>query len=485
MQNHIVDNICLELEVPTQDLAFELKHQVSSYLQELLINNLENACNKACGENEIIRIQSLELDLGETSFENFEAHFKQRINETLDKELKKYASNRIPREELTTFSSDSDFQKAFYSKGGTNLEKLSHFLQTGQLIWWGRGEATDWTKLILDVYKQNSVELKALLNEAFQSKNFIDRIVYQFDNTIFIDIISTLYEAKEEIELVSSLLFKCREITRFLSGQESQITLAVVARIVGSKKAKTKENIVHLLMESISHYLDDNKTNQIKEAYFKDEISWQNSEFVKELEQDFSTIAEEIEGDKIYVDHAGIMLIASWLPQLFEQLGYIEKGLFKDNQTVYRAIYLVHFLATGEKSTEEHSLSLEKLLCGIPIQESIPRDISLSEYELSQANELLDAAVAHWSVLKTVDGLRDGFFIREGILYDRDGHWELRIEQKSHDIVFEHRSPNWTLSHDFIAEKIYPGATIVHRSSSKSLFYIHFSWMTKPIEILW
>ena len=84
-------------------------------------------------------------------------------------------------------------------------------------------------------------------------------------------------------------------------------------------------------------------------------------------------------------------------------------------------------------------MTLEKLLCGMPLESPIPKNIILTTQEKEEAQKLLNAVIQNWNALKTAspEGLQEGFIQREGKLIRRTGGWLLQIERKALDILVD------------------------------------------------
>ena len=82
---------------------------------------------------------------------------------------------------------------------------------------------------------------------------------------------------------------------------------------------------------------------------------------------------------------------------------------------------------------------LEKLCCGIAIEEPVPLDTGFLEYQLNEALALLASVIEHWKVLKntSVDGLRETFLKRDGLVTRKNDAWLLQVERKTLDVLLE------------------------------------------------
>jgi len=144
------------------------------------------------------------------------------------------------------------------------------------------------------------------------------------------------------------------------------------------------------------------------------------------------------------VEDAGLVLLHPFLPRFLELLGTAGgDALLRPS----RAALLLHHLATGALTAEEHALVLAKVLCGLPIEAALPRESPVTPEEGREAVALLESVVRHWAVLRgtSADGLRGNFLARSGRLELRDGDWLLRVERRPHDVLLE--SLPWGIGH--------------------------------------
>lgn len=165
--------------------------------------------------------------------------------------------------------------------------------------------------------------------------------------------------------------------------------------------------------------------------------------------------------DPIFINNAGLIILAPFLGSLFEKLELMDGSVFKSKASKSKAVHVLNYLATGKNSQEEHELNLNKILCGLNIYAPLDEVTELEEAEKEIANSLLLAVIGHWSVLKetSIQGLRESFLKRNGKLIEEDGQFLLSVEQKSFDMLLD-QIP-WNISK------------------------IKLSWMQKMIEVEW
>ncbi len=147
------------------------------------------------------------------------------------------------------------------------------------------------------------------------------------------------------------------------------------------------------------------------------------------------------------VPYAGLILLWPFIPHLFRALGWMEKSEFVDEEGQFKAVIMLHFLATGSlEPPEEQELSVCKLLAGLRADDPVPVLIGLNAHQRKEGEGLLEAVIANWATLKKTSpsGLRKTFLNRSGFLRRDDQGWRLKIERETMDVLID-RIP-WGIS---------------------------------------
>ncbi|MDH7460658.1 contractile injection system tape measure protein [Chitinophagaceae bacterium 26-R-25] len=154
------------------------------------------------------------------------------------------------------------------------------------------------------------------------------------------------------------------------------------------------------------------------------------------------TIPEE----GIFIKNAGIVLVHPFLKSLFKRLQWIEDGYFVNTTAQLKAIFMLHYLATGETSAPEYELVLCKHICGYPVAGNVPAEMTFSPAELDEANDMLIAMIEQWDKLgnTSVAGLREGFLQRRGKLFVTNDIPTVQVEMHGIDILLDYLP--WHLS---------------------------------------
>lgn len=165
--------------------------------------------------------------------------------------------------------------------------------------------------------------------------------------------------------------------------------------------------------------------------------------------------------EDIYIENAGLVLLAPYLPRYFDMLGLLEKNKFKDREAAERAVHLLQYLQNESTDSFEYQLVLNKLLCGVEAGTPIVRSIDITEQEVEASASLLQGIIANWPVLKntSIDGLRETFLQREAHLQLKNDAWHLLVQSKAFDMLMD--SIPWSFS------------------------TIKLAWMKRPIHVEW
>jgi len=167
------------------------------------------------------------------------------------------------------------------------------------------------------------------------------------------------------------------------------------------------------------------------------------------------------EPETLYVRNAGVVLVAPFLGTLFARLELTAAGAFVDPGAAERGVHLLQVLVDGREGVPEHELTLNKLLCGLPLDAVIGRDFEATARERETAEGLLAAIIRQWSILgrTSIGGLRETFLQREGALTDLGESWRLTVQPGPVDMLLD-RIP-WSFTP------------------------VKLSWMENPLHVAW
>jgi hypothetical protein len=474
MPRHIIHKQTVTLEMPESKDSILLQDKVSHLLRGDLNNAMEAVFDRISANGEVIRIDKLRLDLGEISPANFEVEFKSRLIDELTKAMpgirSENSNNAIvlkPVESLATM--------------------LRYFLEYGRLPWYaGSKQMPEWEAEILE--KFDAAEWKALVEwirtEAAPGSTIIERLIWQFSDKFIVTFLSQSgfdQELVTEPELVfNDLVLVVKELAeetpsvrRFTAWQmilEAAIKRIPLAKaleeVIGKAVSPNSTIIIKILKKrDWSVRLESPIVRKAIAEIAKDaafvarlkklqpeetgsdvkrniEPGSEKQEVKKEIEEKRtaeSRKAPEDDGDFIFVQNCGIVILAPFLSPYFAELGLLTDKEFVDEAAQERAVLLLHYLAAGTNEAAEFDLTFQKLLCGLPLDEPLPGEIELTEKEQSETEELLKSVTQHWHPLNntSIEGLQTSFLQREGKIKELESGWKLQVETKTVDILLD------------------------------------------------
>ena len=167
------------------------------------------------------------------------------------------------------------------------------------------------------------------------------------------------------------------------------------------------------------------------------------------------------DNDELFIDNAGLVILGPFLSRFFDRLDLLDQKQFKEPTAQHRAVGLLQYLATEDRSPVEYLLPLNKALCGMELSEVFDFGPPVTDAEADECSQLLAAVVEHAPIFKnmSIEGFRGTFLIRKGQLSQRDGAWLLRVERQTYDVVLD-RIP-WSLN------------------------WVRLPWMETPLRVEW
>lgn len=163
----------------------------------------------------------------------------------------------------------------------------------------------------------------------------------------------------------------------------------------------------------------------------------------------------------VHVENAGLVLAWPYLPRLFGLLDLMEHNAFVSREAAERAVHLLQFMATGQTSTPEYALVLNKQLCGVATGLPIVAGIEISDRERETIENLIGGMIQNWKAIgnTSIEGFRQSFLQRQGWLSLQEEVWHLRVQTRAFDMLLDQLP--WGIS------------------------MVKHAWMVRPIHVKW
>lgn len=176
--------------------------------------------------------------------------------------------------------------------------------------------------------------------------------------------------------------------------------------------------------------------------------NWKNGrqELPEALEKDLQQQIRNLQSSKenasfpeegLYLSNAGLVLLHPYLLLFLRKLGLCEGDTFVSVNAREKAVHLMQYLASRKTRAPEAEMILNKVLCGLPLDEPIKRRVLISKKMKQEADHLLEVVVNYWKAMgsTSIDGLRANFLMREGKLIRTSDSWKLIVERKPQDLL--------------------------------------------------
>lgn len=349
--------------------------------------------------------------------------------------------------------------------------------------WTGELKTTSQASLMQHMAQKHAKELVVALQQIVLTAPVVDRLM---NHLTFADLAQSIVAKDSNLKGTLSMLRELYDIAPLI--QIPGIDDKLLQTIIYSKTIKALQsnnwrslNPKYFLQELIwllirDHHLQNSKILNALELHrhllpspmvmsltamlAAERQKKQVDEIQKQLEEVAPEQEEEV-GASYPVTNAGIVIIQSFLPMLFNRLKLIDGKSFVSDEAQQKAVHAIQFLATGQTTTDEHHLTLNKLLCGMPMSAPVQNSITLTDSERETCNGLLQAAIGYWTAIgdSSPDGFRGNWLIRDGVLTVDEDRYNLDVEKRAYDILLN-QSP-FTFS------------------------IIKHHWMETPVHVAW
>ncbi|RFM32217.1 contractile injection system tape measure protein [Chitinophaga silvisoli] len=464
-QHHMIRRQVLALKLPKSAPAFEWQHEMSRYYHHHLVPLLEKACNEICGEEEVIQLDTVTIDLGMLRMKDMKAgKCEALIYALLLEQLRKHipAALRISASAGNTIRLSVARQWLFY-------------MQKGYLPWNTLKADQTWFNYVLEAFATDFGMVTLLREQLIHNPVVLQRVITDHPTSFLIQLIEILTATSQpgllavfhELAILSAisksenpgpLLSSSPGIPPALYRQLWQVALKMAAGKTG-KGLSASEVAIACLQQFVP--LTTITVNAISEEIIPSlpvclpliselkTVPATAAGEIKPGEYSISLDGEDdaIPADGIFLINAGLVLLNPFLATFFKKLGLLKNNAFKDPAAHEKALYLLHYLATGETETPEHALVVPKLLCAWPLGKNLAQETVLTSEECEEADALLEAVIEHWDKLQrtSADALRGGFLQRNGKIFTLNEQTFIQVEQQALDILLDYLP--WNISH--------------------------------------
>ncbi|MEO5593060.1 MAG: contractile injection system tape measure protein [Chitinophagaceae bacterium] len=436
---HVIKKQVLEISLATDRDMFKVQQKAGQYYYSHVLPALEKILNGLTDENHVIQIDHLEIDLGAVEWD----YAQQEMNvsglyQKIEKEIRKTVEEIL----------DQQYVQNKYEKGSATLEKsATHhacrqwlcYMRNGYLPWNITAVNGVWHLQVLEALATD-YKLVAELKELLQKDgNALRRLVNDHSIAFLVKLTEVITAQQQQL------------LTKQFYELEQSLHPADYTNLSSPDRPPVKNAVLlwqQLLKDIAGGISSVESINKLKDQSVTDLIKKDVSPVIKEDSVNIAGDKKEAGGipeEGVFAPHAGLILLHPFLKSFFSHTHLIEAGKFTNVEMQEKAIWLLHFIASGKEEAEEHQLAVPKIICGYGLEQS-PASIILTEADKKEAEDLMVAVIDQWTILKntSADGLREGFLQRTGKIYYKNGNLCFAVEPHAIDVLLDHLP--WNLS---------------------------------------
>jgi len=501
-QHHLIKRQILQVTVQDAADAYGLQQKLGLLTQRRLTPLIAQHCSELSSAEVIHRIDSVEVNLGELPLEDLEEALIKRF----DTEFRRKLGEAIGQQSAS---------RTKETRTAAHLELFTYFMQSGTFPWWADTAETG----ILDnsvvwLVSHASEAFRPLVTELLAHERYRKRLIQHLSNGalvalaglysralgpfidgVFEDLTTLSIEGSFTVhtlrfEIWSAILLALR-LSDTASGDGVRFIQTLLLHIASHQKIRTSILLDRMLqvtkrLSSTNHRFGSNlpailtaireqnafsethsdagvarepEANILREPQAKI-LPEQNANMLSEPETDVDFGFSD--ADEAYITNAGLVILWPFLVRFFERLGLSEGRRFKDVAAPHRGVRLLQYLADpNQEPPPEYLLLLNKVLCGMAVDEVFDFGAPVTEDENEECSRFLAAVIEEVPILHnmSIPGFRATFLLRKGQLSTRDGAWLLRVERETYDVVLD-RFP-WSVA------------------------WVKLPWMEAPMHVEW
>jgi hypothetical protein len=364
---HIIKRQVIEVEVPSVESAWNIQNRVSELYKYELLRILEEVFNSIAKPGEVLRIDKLEIDLGNIKADALEEEISTKLKEKVKEKLEELMHNTVSKSEQA--NAPNETEASVRNVRYTKSDLLLHFLKTGTAPWWYNKENFGTMSAVAkEIFTERPQWVKNKLKPLLSYSDIRRRFIHHLDDQLMQEFLMVF---ESEIAKVSFEAFKplSENVERTKTGSITKNIFrplfweAVVMKTVFSKE----EQLVNLfsrevISEAVVTMLSEKKSAAIEN-------------FVREV--DIEKLIEEKIAEKITVGKKEKEIAAKELKR---------KKLEQKNKRKIAAWKKKN--KSGEISSEELQKLINEsendLLKEINLHNNDAREIESEENELSE-----------------------------------------------------------------------------------------------------
>jgi hypothetical protein len=438
----------INITASSEKLAFECSQTASAGISFDLAKIYEHLADQIPPSNQYVIIDSLKVDLGTLSIQEFKNHFFELLEDKLVLEF----GNQLNSGNSTAILHSRELDSRSGPEGGEGpvtfstanrqyQDALLFFLRSGTFPWWyQKRDSKTPSEILADFNKANRTDLLIYLvtranSQAKSVKQTVKRLFYHLHESDYETYLIELAELYSENELIANvrilILQKASLLELFQISTKEFYEQAFSFVLLANDKA----NFIRMFLTHLSQIFPLKPDNM---RAWPSELLNREDFLPTSDKQSSNDVSEQEEG--IYISNAGLVILHPFLHPFFKNLSLLDE----DNQFIsldaqIKSAVILYYLQSGQENYKEWEMPLNKILCGMATDELIPNDITLSDQEKSESDLLLKTVIEYWGALKnaSIEAVQTTFLVREGKITFQENHWLIQVERTGVDILLD------------------------------------------------
>lgn len=296
---HIINKQILELSLHDNLEAVNVQKRISEVFRSKLFPRLDELFTNLSGKNDVLRIEKLELDIGDININKIEEEIVSKSIAALENKLSGLIYQHKEENKKALYGGRSktlinkEVSSTYINKNQSQFEQLVHYLKYGVFPWWKSSENKITIRELVEEVKKNiqPAEQEILL-KLIEYEQVRSRVAYQFKGKEFEQLL-TLLPGK-----VSGLVLKInKQLKLEAAGKKERIMsifrLQLLSKVQEIQKQKPTITLSYLV-DKIVTYIVENKALKLQTVLLsevKEHISTlglnkkQKQELITQIEQ--------------------------------------------------------------------------------------------------------------------------------------------------------------------------------------------------------
>ena len=440
---------------------------------ERTLGELEAVFDRVAGPERMLRLDRLEIELGQIEEFDWESEFQRRLIEEVGRSLAQYESAARPR----GYGEPESDSGAF--------ELFVHFLIYGRLPWWaGRARGKDgqgslvprlneaeWVALrgvVIDDPRARARLVDSMTDELLQEAlcrwaalpgaarvlealtpaGSSPTVVTRWRRRFWITVFELLSRRQFRVEYGPGLwreLLNVRGLEPDSSVGPGKTVSGGTARAADPFSEMTSPPLIPEpwrawqlaartealdATERAPVHLDPDATYRTNET--------RRAALLQGSRPRSRAAQHSSDAEAIYLEGAGAIILHPFLGELFRDRDLLSGRDFRDRACRERAVQLLGWMTFARAAIAEFELPLAKLLCGLELAEPL-EPAQLDEADKAACDSLLRAVLKHWTAIRStsIEWMRQGYFLRDGKLEPVEQGWRLTVERHAQDVLLD------------------------------------------------